>query len=212
MNKAGLIADGSTIALPSMAPLQPAGQTFTPSIKNNNNNDDDRILTNDKPTLNAGMTINGIPTLVIGTSTSTIPLLAHTTPIITAAGQTFTPIGSNAVVVDDGSRGVTLSVGGAAGTIVSMASGGLVVGGSTTVPVSAPASSSSPSSRGMTTSAGLGGVIMSGFGGGGNSSGPEIFERGAAAMGKSLDGVGMRLVVGGVCVVFGGRWAMGFWG
>lgn len=94
----------------------------------------------------------------------------------------------------NGGSGATLNVGGAAltsnGTVISMASGGLVVGGLTTVPVSVPASSS-----GISTSAGLGGVIMSGFGRGGNSTMPEVFEGGAAVR-KSF--FRRSVVIGGV--------------
>ena len=235
MNNAGLIAHGSTIVLPSTAPQTTpapagiftiAGQTFTPLDGNN-----DRVLMNGNTALDAGataITINGIAislgssALVVGTST--IPLLTQTptptltpAPIMTAAGQTFTPIGSNTVVVhDDGSEGsnTTLSMGGAAltshGTVISMASGGLVIGGLTTIPISPP-----PSSSGISTSAGLGGAIMAGFGPrGGNSSAPEVFEGGAAAVGRSFwEGMGMRLVVvGGVCLVFGSGWVMEFLG
>lgn len=74
----------------------------------------------------------------------------------------FTTVGAN-VVVADGST--TLSIGGAAltsiGTVISMGSGGLVVGTSTTTTM--------PAGCGMTTRTGLGSVLMSGIGLGGST-------------------------------------------
>lgn len=80
--------------------------------------------------------INPAGSLIVGTST--IPLATENSnsksndAALTAAGETFTPLGSTAVVVD----GTTLSIGGPAitddhGTRLSLASNGIVVGSST---------------------------------------------------------------------------------
>lgn len=227
MNDAGLVTGSSTIAIPGTGPQTKAaaGQTFTP-LPNNH------ILEPGNPTLDTVAPtppVAGLPSslrssalVVVGPSTI-IPLSdtspTPTTPkpiIITAAGETFTPVGSNAAAVvvvahdDDGSATTftTLSIGGAAltsnGTVVSMASGGLVVAGaSTTVPV--PSSSAGGT---VNTSLGLGSVIMSGFGNG-SSRAPEVFE-GAAAAGKMYGlGVGLDMwlaFVGWWCLGLGGRW------
>ena len=221
MDDAGLVAGSSTIAIPGTGPPQitttaaadalagvftAAGQIFTPLGDNNQlpvNNGKPTLRDTGAPATGVAMSLgSSVLVVVVGTST-TIPLSntpPPTTPMpITAAGQTWTPVGSNAVVADDGSA--TLSIGGAAltrnGTILSMASGGLVAGSSTTVPV--PSSSSSSSLSGTSTSVGLGGVIMSGFGAG-NSTAPEVFEGGAAVR---TYGLGTRLVFGGWCLVVG---------
>ena len=78
--------------------------------------------------------INGADSLVVGTSTialATVGSSDKSNSVLTAGGETFTPLGSTAVVVD----GTTLSIGGSAitenGTRVSLASNGLLVGSST---------------------------------------------------------------------------------
>ena len=78
--------------------------------------------------------INKAGSLIVGTSTialATADSGKGSDSALTAGGETFTPLGSTAVVVD----GTTLSIGGAAitedGTRLSLASNGLVVGSST---------------------------------------------------------------------------------
>ena len=75
--------------------------------------------------------LNTAGSLIIGTSAIALATSAAHNSALTAAGETFTPIGSTAAVVD----GTTLSIGGPAitenGTRVSLASGGLLVGSST---------------------------------------------------------------------------------
>ena len=75
--------------------------------------------------------LNTAGSLIIGTSTIALATSAAANSALTADGETFTPIGSTAAVVD----GTTLSIGGPAitenGTRVSLASGGLLVGSST---------------------------------------------------------------------------------
>ena len=210
MGDMGLVAGSSTIAIPGVGPqsttvagapagvFTAAGQTFTPLA-------DNKLLVNGKTTLDTGAPLTtvagvimslGSSLLVIGTSTIRLSNPAAPSPPptpLTAAGKTFTPIGSNMVVAGDGT---TLSIGGAAlnsnGTVISLASGGLIVGGSTTMPVRA------------TASVGLGGVIMSGFGPGA-STGPEIFEGVAAA---KRSGSAWLLVLGVICPLVGARWLL----
>lgn len=92
---------------------------------------------------------------------------------------------------------MSLSIGGAAltsnGTVVSMTSGGLVVGASTTMAM--------PAFGGTSTLVGLGGVIMSGSGPEALT-GPEMFEGGAAAR---LSELGRRMVYGVICMLVEGR-------
>ena len=75
--------------------------------------------------------LNTAGSLIIGTSTIALATSVANNSALTADGETFTPIGSTAAVVD----GTTLSIGGPAitenGTRVSLASGGLLVGSST---------------------------------------------------------------------------------
>lgn len=211
LGTAGLIAGSSTFAMPgSSAPTIPAqaglaaftaaGQAFTPL-------GNDQLLVNGA-TISQGRpatTIGGVPislgtsVLIIGTSTvplpSTIALSPPPPTPITAAGQTFTPIGANAVAAGS----ITLTAGGTAmtadGTIISMASGGLAVGASTTIPVAAAPTA---------TSEGLGGVIMSGFGSGNPapSTAPVAFTGAAPKVGRPW--LGVRLIV---TLLIGARWA-----
>ena len=75
--------------------------------------------------------LNAANSLIIGTSTIALATSVANNSALTADGETFTPLGSTAAVVD----GTTLSIGGPAitenGTRVSLASGGLLVGSST---------------------------------------------------------------------------------
>ena len=96
--------------------------------------------------------INQAGSLIVGTST--IPLANADTAnpsdkALTAGGETFTPVGSTAVVMD----GTTLSVGGSAitenGTRISLASNGLLVGSSTfAYPTPAPNADTVPTATG----------------------------------------------------------------
>ena len=237
MDDAGLVVGTSKIPIPDTVPQATAaalgvfaatGQTFTPLLNNHNLEPGNPTLDTVAPTSpiaglpnsfrSSALAVVGPPTIIPLSDTSP----TSTTPkpiIITAAGQTFTPVGSTAAVVvvvahDDDSSATTitmLSIGGAAlmsnGTVVSMASGGLVVvGASTTVPV--PSSSAGGT---MNTSLGLGGVIMSGFGNE-SSRAPEAFE-GVAAAGKMYgSGVGLDMWVVVIrwwwCLGMGGRWVL----
>ena len=102
--------------------------------------------------------INAAGSLIVGTST--IPLATTdssnaTDTALTAAGKTFTPLGSTAVVVD----GTTLSMGGSAmtekGTRLSLASNGLVVGSSTFAYATPTANTASASGLSGTFSTGV---------------------------------------------------------
>ena len=113
--------------------------------------------------------INKADSLIVGTST--IPLATAgssntSNNALTAGGETFTPLGSTAVVVD----GTTLAIGGPAitadGTRLSLASNGLLVGSSTFAYATPVLNTVTMSGAGYTFSTGVlpsGGAIATSF-------------------------------------------------
>jgi len=134
----GLTIDDSTIAIPTLtsAPsFTAAGQTFT-SINNNQLVVQGSTLNENGPaeTIAGHVLSYGSQGLVVDSAAIAVPTItsaASSFKAITAAGQTFIPI-DNSEVVDEGTtlsaRGLAMTVD---GTVVSMASAGLVVGSST---------------------------------------------------------------------------------
>ena len=151
LGSSALVIGSSTVpvnqqSLPSLPTISAAGHILTQAP----NNDGYAISgTTLRPGSDA-LIISGTPyslapsgsALIIGSSTIPLATAPSNGPLV-AAGETFTPVGASAVAID----GSTLSVGGSAitdskGTVVSLASGGLVVGSSTFAFAAMPASTS----------------------------------------------------------------------
>ena len=137
LSNSELVVGSSTMALPA-APTNPIlsvdGQTFT-AIPGSNGGyaiDGTTVHPGDAPITVSGTAISLNPSgsLIIGSSTIALASGDANGPL-TAGGETFTPLGSTAVSID----GTVLSLSGPAltdkGTVISLASGGLVVGSST---------------------------------------------------------------------------------
>ena len=141
-----LIFGSSTIALPLGATGNPtltaAGETLTANPKSLGGGfvvDGQTLTPGAAPVTVSGtaVSLNTASSLIIGSSTIALAsadsdaLSQNANPPLTAEGETFTPLGPSSVAID----GTTLSVAGPAitdhGTIISLASAGLVVDSST---------------------------------------------------------------------------------
>ena len=142
LGPSGVVVGTSTIPFSTLTPttslLQIGSQTFTalPGSEKGFEIDHATLFPGSSAIFVDGTrySINEADSLIAGTSTIALATAGSSNPTdsaLTAGGETFTPLGSTAVVVD----GSTLSVGGSAitadGTKLSLASNGLVVGSST---------------------------------------------------------------------------------
>ena len=177
LGPSGVVVGTSTIPLSTLTPttslLQIGSQTFT-ALRGS-----EKGFEIDHTTLFAGSSaitvdgtkysINDAGSLIAGTSTIALATAGSSNTsdsALTAGGETFTPLGSTAVVVD----GNTLSVGGSAitedGTKLSLASNGLVVGSSTfayATPVANVATASAASGSSSTGALPSGGTLATTF-------------------------------------------------
>ena len=177
LGPSGVVVGSSTIPLSTLTPttslLQIGSQTFT-ALRGNEKGfeiDHTPLLPGSSAISVDGTrySIDEAGSLISGTSTIALATAGSSNTsdsALTAGGETFTPLGSTAVVVD----GSTLSVGGSAitedGTKVSLASSGLVVGSSTfayATPVANVATVSSASGTSSTGALPSGGTIATTF-------------------------------------------------
>lgn len=145
-SSSNLIFGSSTIALPAGTTGNPtlavAGETLTALPKNSGGGfvvDGQTIKPGAAPVTISGtaVSLNTASSLIIGSSTIALAsagpneFYKTANSPLTANGETFTPLGASSVSID----GTTLSISGPAitdhGTVISLASGGVVVGSST---------------------------------------------------------------------------------
>ena len=143
LNPAGIVAGPSTIPLPisNQKPVawMVADQPFTKLSQDVIVAEGQTLSLGSEPKVIGGKTFSwGSGGLVVGTSTLGVPSLDQSAPTpgpavatFAAAGETFTPVAGNQVVVD----GVTVTPGGAPksvdGRVISLGDTGMVVDGST---------------------------------------------------------------------------------
>ena len=177
LGPSAVVVGTSTIPLSTLSPttslLQIGSQTFTALRGSEKGFEiDHTTLFPGSSAISVGGTrysMNEAGSLIAGTSTIALATAGSSNPTdsaLTAGGETFTPLGSMAVVVD----GSTLSVGGFAitedGTKLSLASNGLVVGSSTfayATPVANVATASTASGSSSTGALPSGGTIATTF-------------------------------------------------
>lgn len=138
LNPSQIIIGSSTISLPASkeasSVLTVNGQTLTALPNGNGYVDNGQTINPGSPAI----MISGIPTsIAAGASavivgSSTIPIATGSpNGLLTAAGETFTPLASGTIAID----GSTISVGGPPitdqGSVISLAPSGLVIGSST---------------------------------------------------------------------------------